>query len=162
MVDTGFIKTIREIWWDVRPHHNFGTVEVRICDMPHNLATVLGLTALIQCLVHDLSRRIDEGTYQFDCHPFMVRQNKWRACRFGMEAELVDPQTYRTIPARRVVHNLVARLKPVAEELGCASYLESVNDLAERPTGSQLQLDVFEAGGDLADVVRHMIPLSTL
>ena len=93
MVETGFIKTIREIWWDVRPHHNFGTVEVRICDMPPTLDHVLGLTALIQCLVHDLSQEIDRGTYQYDCHPFMVRQNKWRACRYGMDASLVDPAT---------------------------------------------------------------------
>ena len=69
MVETGFIKTIREIWWDVRPHHNFGTVEVRICDMPPSLRHVLGLTALVQCLVHDLSEEIDRGTYQYDCHP---------------------------------------------------------------------------------------------
>ena len=58
-------RPIREIWWDVRPHHNFGTVEVRICDMPPSLHHVLGLTALIQCLVHDLSEEIDRGTYQY-------------------------------------------------------------------------------------------------
>ena len=105
MVETGFIKTIREIWWDVRPHHNFGTVEVRICDMPPTLEHVLGLTALIQCLVYDLSEEIDRGTYQFDCHPFLIRQNKWRACRYGMDAKLVDPATYQAIPARQVVHS---------------------------------------------------------
>jgi carboxylate-amine ligase len=162
MVETGFIKTIREIWWDVRPHHNFGTVEVRICDMPHDLPTVLGLTALVQCLVHDLSRRIDEGIYQFDCHPFMVRQNKWRACRYGMEANLVDPQTFKTMPARQVVRRIVERLRPVADELGCAAYLESLLDRAERPTGSDLQLAAFEQTADLAEVVRRMIALSTL
>ncbi|MCA9185970.1 MAG: YbdK family carboxylate-amine ligase, partial [Planctomycetales bacterium] len=85
MVETGFINTIREIWWDVRPHHSFGTVEVRVCDMPGNLDDVLVLTALIQSLVKKLSDQIDEGTYQHDCHPVMVRQNKWRAARFGNE-----------------------------------------------------------------------------
>ena len=120
MVETGFIKTIREIWWDVRPHHNFGTVEVRICDMPPSLEHVLGLTALIQCLVHDLSQEIDRGTYQFDCHPFLIRQNKWRACRYGMDARLVDPASHQAVPARQVVHTLLDRLQPRAEELGCA------------------------------------------
>ena len=118
MVQTGFIKTIREIWWDVRPHHNFGTVEVRICDMPPTIDHVLALTALIQCLIFDLSEEIDRGTYQYDCHPFMVRQNKWRACRYGMEAKLVDPLTYQAVPARRVVHNLIDRLEARGEELG--------------------------------------------
>ena len=66
MIDTGFINTIREIWWDVRPHHNFGTVEVRICDMPGNLNDVLAIAALVQCLVKSLSDEIDHGTYQHD------------------------------------------------------------------------------------------------
>ncbi|MFO0907859.1 MAG: YbdK family carboxylate-amine ligase [Isosphaeraceae bacterium] len=162
MVETGFIKTIREIWWDVRPHHNFGTVEVRICDMPHDLPTVLGLTALVQCLVYDLSRQIDEGTYQFDCHPFLVRQNKWRACRYGMDARLVDPQTYKQRPVRKVLRDLVERLRPVAEELGCAPYLASMIERCDEPTGSQRQLRIYEETGDLAEVVRRMIPASQL
>ena len=95
MIDTGFINTIREIWWDVRPHHNFGTVEVRVCDMPGNLHDTLALAALMQCLVKALSDEIDNGTYQHDSHPMMVQQNKWRAARFGNQAKLVDTNTYR-------------------------------------------------------------------
>ena len=142
MVETGFIKTIREIWWDVRPHHNFGTVEVRICDMPPTLSDVLGLTALIQCLVYDLSEEIDRGTYQYDCHPFLIRQNKWRACRYGMEARLVDPATHQAIPVRKVVHGLVDRLQHRADELGCValsreSYARSPIDRPARSANSR-------------------------
>jgi glutamate---cysteine ligase / carboxylate-amine ligase len=157
MIETGFITTIREIWWDVRPHHNFGTVEVRICDMPPSLEDVLGLTALIQCLVFDLSEEIDRGTYQFDCHPFLIRQNKWRACRYGMDAKLVDAATHRAIEARQVVHNLVDRLRFRAEELGCRRYLEIANTMADRPTGSVRQLKAFEETHHLAVVVRKML-----
>jgi carboxylate-amine ligase len=160
MVQTGFITTIREIWWDVRPHHNFGTVEVRICDMPPTIEHVLALTALIQCLVFDLSEEIDRGTYQYDCHPFMVRQNKWRACRYGMEAKLVDPVTYQAIPARRVVHGLVDRLEERGEQLGCAHYLRSVRELAERPTGSMRQLQIYQETHNLAEVVRRMLVMT--
>jgi carboxylate-amine ligase len=160
MVETGFIKTIRELWWDVRPHHNFGTVEVRICDMPPTLRHVLGLTALIQCLVYDLSEEIDRGTYQYDCHPFMVRQNKWRACRFGMEAKLVDPTTFRASPARQIVHSLVDRLAGRAQELDCARYLSDLHDLAEEPTGADRQMRAFEETHDLAEVVRRGLALS--
>ena len=76
----------------------------RGADLRHaaDLRHVLGLTALVQCLVYDLSEEIDRGTYQYDCHPFMVRQNKWRACRYGMEANLVDPTTFQSVPARQV------------------------------------------------------------
>jgi glutamate---cysteine ligase / carboxylate-amine ligase len=160
MVATGFIKTIREIWWDVRPHHNFGTVEVRICDMPPTLRHVLGLTALIQCLVFDLSQEIDRGTYQYDCHPFMVRQNKWRACRYGMDANLVDPVTFQSIPARQVVHALVDRLADRAEELGCARQLQDVHNLADEPTGASRQLLTYHQTGDLAEVVRQGLTLT--
>jgi carboxylate-amine ligase len=162
MVETGFIKTVRELWWDVRPHYNFGTVEVRICDMPPDLPSVLGLTALVQCLVHDLSKQIDRGTYQFDCHPFLVRQNKWRACRYGLEARLVHPYTFETKPARQVVHDMVARLRGTADELGCARELDSVLDMAERPTGSDLQLAAFDETHDTAEVVRRMLELSAV
>jgi carboxylate-amine ligase len=162
MVETGFIKTIREIWWDVRPHHNFGTVEIRICDMPPNLEQVLGLTALIQCLVHDLSEEIDRGTYQFDCHPFMVRQNKWRACRYGMKANLVDPNSHEPRPAREVVHSLLDRLAPRGRELGCETELELVREMADGSNGAAQQLRIFEETGDLTEVVRRLLQQSVL
>jgi carboxylate-amine ligase len=160
MVETGFIKTIRELWWDVRPHHNFGTVEVRICDMPPRLEDVLRLTALVQCLVYDLSEEIDRGTYQYDCHPFMIRQNKWRACRYGMDAKLVDAASFKAIPVRQTVHALVDRLEGRGDELNCAAYLKGVHEMAEQPTGSELQLQYFEESHNLAEVVRRMTSLT--
>jgi carboxylate-amine ligase len=160
MIETGFIKTIREIWWDVRPHPNFGTIEVRICDMPPTLREVLGLTTLIQCLVHELSEEIDRGTYQNNCHPFLIRLNKWRACRYGMDARLVDPQTLQSIPARVVVHQLLDRLEPRARELGCAPYLAIARAMTDEPTGSVLQREIYHRTGDLAEVVKQMLARS--
>lgn len=162
MVETGFIKTIREIWWDARPHHNFGTIEIRICDMPSTLRQVLGLTALIQCLVHDLSEEIDRGTYQLNCHPFLVRQNKWRACRHGMDAQLVHPETFQSVPVRKIVHQLCDRLKHRAAELGCLPYLEVAREMADQPTGSVRQLRTYRDTGDLAEVVRKSLAASEL
>jgi glutamate---cysteine ligase / carboxylate-amine ligase len=162
MVQTGFIRTTREIWWDVRPHMQYGTVEVRICDMPPDLPSVLALTALIQCLVVDLSREVERGTYQYACHPTLVRQNKWRACRYGMGAELVDPYTHEPRSARRVVESLVDRLGGIAEELGCGGYLARAREMAGQPTGSARQVELAEATGDLAEVVRRMVEESHL
>ena len=155
LVDTGFINSMREIWWDVRPHSTFGTVEVRICDLPSDLDDVLGLTALIQCLVHALSQEIDAGTYQHDCHPMMVQQNKWRACRHGMDANLVDPYTQSSLPARTMVTRLVERLREVSQDLDCTEHLERVLEMAKRPTGAERQMAIFEETGDTVEIVRR-------
>jgi glutamate---cysteine ligase / carboxylate-amine ligase len=162
MVETGFINTIREIWWDVRPHHNFGTVEVRVCDMPGNLTDALGLAALVQCLVKALSDDIDQGAYQHDCHPVMVRQNKWRACRYGIHADLVDSFTHEVKPVFAVVEDLVSSLRPMAERLDCTAYLEHCLAMARGPSAADDQAAILAASGDPADIVREMIARSCI
>jgi carboxylate-amine ligase len=162
MVDTGFINTIREIWWDVRPHHKFGTVEVRICDMPGNLEDTLALSALIQCVVKCLSDEIDHGTYQHDCHPMMVQQNKWRAARFGTAAQLVDSYTYEVMPVAKAVEKLTGVLHPVAEELGCESRLEHCRNLASSPSWADRQLSLLAETNSPEEVVRQLTADSRL
>jgi carboxylate-amine ligase len=162
MVETGFINTVREIWWDIRPHHTFGTVEVRVCDMPGNLMDALGIAALTQCLIKALSDKIDEGTYQHDCHPMMVRQNKWRACRFGLAAPLVDTYTFEVQSVPQIVTGLVERLTPHAESLGCTRYLQHVLQMAHGPACSEIQLRILEESNDRAEVVRRMCDQSRI
>ncbi|RCS47722.1 YbdK family carboxylate-amine ligase [Bremerella cremea] len=154
MVDTGFINTIREIWWDVRPHHNFGTVEVRVCDMPGSLEDVLALTAMTQCLIVHLSREIDEGAYQHDCHPMMVRQNKWRAARFGTAARLVNSFTFDVETVPQMTQRLVTTLAPLAKRLQCTDYLEHCNVIANRPSWASQQRTLLQKTGSAAEMVR--------
>ena len=161
-VDTGFINSIREIWWDVRPHHNFGTVEVRVCDMPGNLQDTLAITALIQCLVKALSDDIDQGAYQHDCHPMMVLQNKWRACRYGLNARLVDTYTYESFSVKERIGQLVRRLRPEAEALDCKDYLEACLDIASRPSWSDRQRSIYEQTQDPTEIVRTLTELSRI
>ncbi len=162
LVDTGFINTIREIWWDVRPHHNFGTVEIRVCDMPGNLEDVLGVTALIQCLVKKLSDIIDRGAYQHDCHPMMVRQNKWRAARYGQKAQLVDAFSHEVRGLNSVVTDLVERLWPTAEELDCTEQLKHALRITEQPSWAQRQEELLDETGDPAEVTRRLMRQSRL
>jgi carboxylate-amine ligase len=157
MVATGFINTIREIWWDVRPHHNFGTVEVRMCDMPGNLDDVLALSALIQCLVKALSDEIDHGAYQHDAHPMMVNQNKWRAARYGTAARLVDNYTFESLTVVEAVERLLHRLHATGDELGCAAYLERCRAIAAAPTWADRQLELRDELGDSAQMVRRLV-----
>jgi carboxylate-amine ligase len=159
LIDTGFINTIREIWWDIRPHHNFGTVEIRVCDMPANLDQVLAITAIVQCLVQEISRQIDEGTYQSEYHPMMVEQNKWRATRFGSDARLVDSDGCQQYSVQDMTDNLITLLRPQAEKLDCLAELESATHLPPN-TGSQQQLAIFEETGSQKEVVRRMLEMN--
>jgi carboxylate-amine ligase len=156
MVETGFINTIREIWWDVRPHHNFGTVEVRVCDMPGNLDDVLAITALIQSLVKALSDDIDRGAYQHDCHPMLVSQNKWRACRYGNQAHLVNSFTYQSQTVSEVTAWLIEKLTPTAEHLGCLRFLQDCQRIADQPSWPDRQREILSGSGDPREIVRQL------
>lgn len=162
MVDTGFINTIREIWWDVRPHHNFGTVEVRVCDMPGSLDHVLAIASLVQCLIKALSDDIDHGAYQHDCHPMMVRQNKWRASRYGISAELVDSYTFQVHPVSHAVQVLRDRLHPIANMLDCSEYLDRCVEIASGPSWADRQRSILADTGDPSEVVRQLTDLSRI
>lgn len=157
MVDTGFINTIREIWWDVRPHHNFGTVEVRVCDMPGNLDDSLAIAGLIQCLVKALSDMIDEGTYQHDSHPMLVKQNKWLACRYGTNAKLANVKTFETQSLPTIVNGMIDYLRPIGRELNCLPYLERAREISTGPSWADRQLEIYRESGDPRDVVEQMV-----
>jgi carboxylate-amine ligase len=154
--DTGFINTIREIWWDIRPHNNFGTVEIRICDVPANLEQVLAITALVQCLVVKLSHQIDEGTFQSEYHPMIVQQNKWRATRYGAQAQLVNSDDYRQYTVQQTVDHLVETLAPTAESLGCLAELEATRQLPGR-SGAERQLELYNEHYSRHRVVERML-----
>src|SRR4051812_1620673 len=153
---SGLIGTPKELWWDVRPSPDHGTVEVRMCDMPPDLPSVLGLTALTQCLVVDLARADDGDGGLDECGLTIVRQNRWRAARFGLGAELIDPRTGHPSSAREVIKSIAVRLGATAETLGCAQQLGLVRAMAGGASGAERQLAIFERTGDLAAVARHL------
>jgi len=124
--------------------------------MPPDLPSVVGLTALAQCLVVDLASRRTDLPALDECGLAMVRQNRWRAARFGLDASLVDPRTGSKATARDVIKNLVIRLWGVAESLGCARQLGQVWAMADGPGGAERQLAVFERTGDLNAVARYL------
>ncbi|WP_337176181.1 YbdK family carboxylate-amine ligase [Paludisphaera sp.] len=158
LASAGLIESEKELWWDARPSPENGTVEVRVCDMPLDLDSALALTALIQCLVVDLSRRRDEPADD-ECAAAAARQNRWRAARFGLGAEFADARTGRRESAAQAVRRLAGRLRDVAGELGCVDWLDRVATMAERPNGAERQVAAHERSGSLAEVVRaRMIP----
>jgi carboxylate-amine ligase len=160
LVSTGFIQSIREIWWDVRPHHQYGTVEIRIMDQPMSMPHLLGLVARTQSLVAGISTDIDKGAYLYDSHPMIAKQNKWHAARYGMDATFVDFDTLLAVPARQAATRLLEQCTPYAERLGCGHHLTNVEDIVQNGTGARRQRAVFTEHGDLKSVVRFLIDQS--
>lgn len=151
------ITSIREVWWDVRPHPDFGTVELRMCDAMATLDEVLAVAALAQCLVVDLQRRFEAGEVLDTPREWVVKENKWLACRFGLDASLLVGNEGDRQPARQILDELVERLTPLAVELRCVGELTSAVAIAERGTGHERQRAVVAGGGSTRDVVSELV-----
>lgn len=162
LINTRFISSNREIWWDLRPHGGFGTIEMRVFDMPLNLTHTLGMVALTQALVATLSNQLDHGAYQFDSHPMIARQNKWQAARYGMEAQMVDFDAMQAVPAKTIATRLMEMVSPQAEKLGCLKELHYLDDILANGTGAARQRKVFEQTGDLREVVKFLMDQARL
>lgn len=162
LIRTNFINTIREMWWDVRPHAGFGTVEIRVMDMPMNMKHTMALVALCQSLVAAISENIDKGAYLYDCHPMIAKQNKWHAARWGMDATFVDPDTMKAVPAVDMARMLMDRCGEHAERLGCAEQLLGLNDIIEHGTGADRQRRVFRETSDPRAVAAFLADQSKL
>jgi len=128
--------------------------------MPMNLRHTLGIVALTQSLVAALSESIDSGAYQFDSHPMIVKQNKWHAARYGMDAQVVEFDPNGGIsgvsPVKTVAKKLIDRVTPYAEQLGCLSQLQYLDDIFESGTGAARQRRIYEETGDLRAVVKYL------
>jgi carboxylate-amine ligase len=151
------ITTIREVWWDIRPHPGFGTVELRICDGIPTMREVAVMAALSQCLVHRFDMLIDRGYTLPVPKAWVVRENKWRAARHGIDASIIVDDNGATVPLRDAVAELVEELTPIARRLGCVAEVTDALAILERGPSYIRQREVVAAGGSLADVVDSLV-----
>ncbi|MFF2390478.1 glutamate--cysteine ligase [Agromyces sp. NPDC058104] len=157
LVRTGVIEDHSEVRWDIRPSPKWGTVEVRVCDGVSTAAEIAAIGALVQCLVEWMSTRLDEGETLTVLQPWYVRENKWRAARYGLEAEVITDVSGTERPVADDLRELLTTLAPVADRLGCAAELQGVRATLDAGASAQRQLDVAQAaGGDLTAVVAHL------
>jgi carboxylate-amine ligase len=157
LISSHTIKTIREVWWDIRPHPSFGTVEIRVCDGIPTLREVGFVAALSQCLVHQFDVMIDRGYTLPTPRAWLVRENKWRAARHGIDASIIVDEGGTTVPLRQAMRELVEDLTPVAARLGCSEELRGAIDIMERGSSYIRQREIVAAGGSLVDVVDSLI-----
>jgi glutamate---cysteine ligase / carboxylate-amine ligase len=157
LIEAQAISSIREIWWDIRPHPNFGTVELRICDGLPTMTEISTIAALAQCLVEWLDSLIDRG-YTLPCPKrWIVGQNKWRAARHGLDAKLIVEERGALAPIRGEIEALVEELTPVARRLRCEDELLHALRIMDHGPSYLRQRRWVEAGGTLVDVVDGLI-----
>ncbi len=155
---TGCIADYTHIWWDVRLHPKWGTVEIRICDAVTRVEDAVALAAYCQALVKHYCERYERGEQIPSYHRILTTENKWLAARYGLEAPVMDLATGRRnrVPVAQLVRRTLREIEPHARELGSDRELEGVRDILSRGNGSDRQLRIFNANRDIVEVVREI------
>jgi carboxylate-amine ligase len=157
LVNAKAIESVREIWWDIRPHPDFGTVEVRICDGLSTLDDIIAMTAMIQALVVWLGDQYDEGSYLPLQPNWIVRENKWRASRWALDAEMIVDEEGHLEPLVEGIDRLIGSLESVSRRLGCHAELMRVRDMMTKGPSYARQRQVYAETGDFRQVVSSVV-----
>lgn len=158
MVRTGVMEDVSEVRWDIRPAPRWGTIEVRACDGMSTLPELAAVASLVQVLVEHFSRELDEGKTLPTIQPWFVRENKWRAARYGLDARvIVDRDGTQRLVAEHL-RETIELLRPIAVELHCEREFGGLERILSQGASYARQLLVADAAsGDLSEVVRHLI-----
>jgi carboxylate-amine ligase len=157
MVSSGVMEDYTYLWYDVRPHPKLGTVEIRACDAQTRVEHTLGLAALIQAMVKELSEHFDSGQHLGEYPWQMLDENRWLAARHGLDGELVDLPSNERVATKALAERLVDRLREHAQDLGSAAELDGIDDLLARGNGAKRQVVVYEANHDLREVMAEIV-----
>ena len=157
LVKTNSIDNAKKIWWDVRPHPFFDTIEFRVCDMPMRLEETVALAALFQAICVKLYKLRLQNLGFRRYRRALIIENKWRASRYGIDGKLIDFGKEVQVPFRSLVDEMLEFVDDVVDELGSRKEVEAVNWILENGTGADRQLRVYESsGGDLKKVVDYI------
>jgi glutamate---cysteine ligase / carboxylate-amine ligase len=155
---TGCIADYTHIWWDIRLHPRFGTIEVRVMDAISRVEDTTALAAYVQGLVKHYSEAYEAGHELPSYHRILTTENKWLAARYGLEAPVMDLVTGRRnrVPVAQLVRRALREIEPHARELGSERELEGIRDILARGNGADRQLRVFNANRDIVEVVSQI------
>ncbi len=155
LVKTNCIDNAKKIWWDVRVHPFFDTIEFRICDVPMTVDETIAITALFQALVAKLYKLREQNLNFMIYKRALVNENKWRAGRYGIDGKLIDFGKEMEVNTRGLIHELLAFVDDVVDELDSRSEINRVYDILNNGTGADRQLAVYEQTNDLRAVVDY-------
>ena len=157
LVRTNCIDNAKKIWWDVRPHPFFSTLEVRICDIPMCVDETLAIAALIQATVAKLYKLHSRNQGYRMYSRSLIMENKWRAARYGITGAMIDFGLEQEVPTKALIREYLEFVDDVLDELDSREEVAYIETMLERGTGADRQLKVFEETGDLRQVVAYMV-----
>ncbi|AZC14162.1 MULTISPECIES: glutamate--cysteine ligase [unclassified Microbacterium] len=158
MIATGVMEDATEVRWDIRPAPRWGTIEVRACDGMSTLPELAAVAAFVQVMVEHFSRLLDDGVELSGIQPWFVRENKWRAARYGLDARVIVDRDGTQVPVRDHLAATLDEVAGIAVELKCAREFAGLERILAGGASYARQLLVAEAAdGDLREVVRHLI-----
>jgi carboxylate-amine ligase len=158
LIRTNCIDNAKKIWWDIRPHPFFGTLEFRVCDIPMRAQETVTLAALMQAIIVKLWRLHSQNMGFRLYRRMLIMENKWRASRYGMTGKLIDFGKQEEVPVRDLIEELLQFVDDVVDELGSRKEVEYIRTMLDMGSGAQRQLKVFhETNGDLKAVVDYII-----
>src|SRR6476661_8370411 len=160
LVKTGCINDGKKIWWDLRPHPVFPTLEFRICDIPTRVDDTIAIAALFQAIVAKLTKLIDQNLGFRLYRRMLIQENKWRAVRWGLDGKMIDFGKQKEVPTRDLILELLEFIDDVVDELGSRKEIEHIHTILARRTSAEEQLRVFEETKDLNAVVDRLIELT--
>src|SRR5271170_250362 len=157
LVQTNCIDNAKKIWWDIRPHPNFPTLEFRCCDIPMRLDETISIAALIQATVAKLYKlyAANQGFRLY--RRALIMENKWRAARYGLGGKLIDFGRQVETPARDLIYEYLEFVDDVVDELDSREELNYIHEILKNGSGADRQLRVFEQTGDMKKVVDYII-----
>lgn len=157
LIKTGCIDNGKKIWWDIRVHPFYPTIEYRICDVPMRVDETICLAAIMQAIVAKLHKLHSQNLSFRQYRRNLINENKWRAARDGINAKLIDFGKEAEVPFRELVTELLEFIDDVVDELGSRKEVEYVHQILANGTGADRQLKVFKETGSLQAVVDYMI-----
>ena len=157
LIRTNCIDNAKKIWWDIRPHPHFPTLEFRTCDMPMRLEETIAIAALCQAIIAKLYKLHERNLSFRHYSRSLIMENKWRAARYGLDGKMIDFGKQTEVDARVLIGEILEFVADVSRELGSTEEIGYIRSILEHGTGADRQLRVYSETGDLKKVVDYMI-----
>src|SRR5215203_3966813 len=157
LVKTNSIDNAKKIWWDVRPHPFFSTIEVRICDIPMRADETLAIAALIQATMAKLYKLHSRNQGFRMYSRALIMENKWRAARYGLDGKMIDFGQETEVPTKELMLEYLDFVDDVLDELDSPNEVEYIKTMLDRGAGADRQLRVFSETNDLKKVVEYIV-----